>query len=223
METAQTPWQRFPCGCGLWHRGYLPQAICTDLTNYSISKGSALIWVVIDWNRGTQIPDWFSWMSEGNKLQRKKGKRTAGRRTGAQCCVSCRLWKNLKFYFDGSMRLRHGRWYASYIPVFFVCLPRQQCYPCGFFSSCNSRDIQSAWCVREDWISPFKRWNLVRNGNVLICSTQRCGLMQIRKVPHLGGRCSFHIPFINFPQIFKAINPLSWKCCKIASNISSHL
>lgn len=72
-------------------------------------------------------------------------------------------------------------------PLLFVCLPRQQCHPCGFFSSCNSRDIQSAWCVREDWISPFKRWYLVRNGNVLICSTQRCGLMQIRKRHILEG------------------------------------
>lgn len=105
---------------------------------------------------------------------------------------------------------------------FFVCLPRQQCHPCGFFSSCNSRDIQSAWCVREDWISPFKRWNLVRNGNVLICSTQRCGLMQIRKRRVWEGGCAFYIPFINFPRIFKAINPLSWKRCEIASNISSH-
>lgn len=203
METAQTPWPTFPCGCGLWHRGYLPQAICTDLTNYSISKGSALIWVVIDWNRGTQIPDWFSWMSEGNKLQQVGGKRTAGRLTAAQCCVSRLLWKNSKWYFDGSMQLWNGHdMHHIYLFFFFVRLPRQQCYPCGFFSSCNSRDIQSAWYVREDWISPFKRWNLVRNGNALICSAQRCGLMQIRWVLHLAWRCSFHIPFINLPQIF---------------------
>lgn len=45
-------------------QGYLPPAICTDLTNDSISKAPALIWVVIDWKWGPQIPDWFNWMWE---------------------------------------------------------------------------------------------------------------------------------------------------------------
>lgn len=133
METAQTPWQRFPCGCGLWHRGYLPQAICTDLTNYSISKGSALIWVVIDWNRGTQIPDWFSWMSQGNKLRRVRGKGDSWQADWcAAPCASSTL-KEFKIIFDGGMRLWHGWWYASYIPSFFLFVCRgNNVIPVGF-------------------------------------------------------------------------------------------
>lgn len=34
-------------------------------------------------------------------------------------------------------------------------------------------------CIHVDWISPFKKRNLIRNGILLICSTQMCSLMQI--------------------------------------------
>lgn len=76
------------------------------------------------------------------------------------------------------------------------------------------------YCVHKDQISPYKKKNLVRNGILLICSTRRCGLMQIYENCKLAERkASIIYFFIILPWIFDTIN-----CCYgnyVTSEISS--
>lgn len=68
------PWAEISMWIWPMAQGYLPPVICADLTNDSISKASALIWVVIDWKWGPQIPDWFSWIKGGDMQWQVRGK-----------------------------------------------------------------------------------------------------------------------------------------------------